>query len=490
MVAKKGANVSNSRPKNKLRFPEIPSLQGVFEPWPYEGEIHDLVVKGNIPDGLRGTYYRNGPNPQYVLNDRYHAFDGDGMIHAIEFSDERIRYVNKWVKTEKLDLERQAGRSLFGGIANQWRDPSVLDRSGNVANTSVLWHAGRLFALYEGGLPIEVHPQTLATLGEWNFEGKLDRFMTAHPKIDPETGELLFYSYAGKNTRDLVFYCADQNGKITQTKNISTPYCSAMNHDFVITENYVIFSIFPLTFNMDRILKGQFPIAWEPERGTWFGVMSRKQASDEVTWFKTDASFVFHYMNAFEEQGEILVDALEVHSIPKDAKPFQSEDEYPTQLTRWKLCLQTRTVTKHVLDTTPRGEMPRIDERFCGRSYNHGYFVAALDESKPNNCWNAIVHVHHSSKTRHVYCVPDGDIVNEAVFVPKSEGREGEGYLLSLVYREAHNRSDLLVLDAMKVDQGPIAIVELPHRVPFGFHGCWMQSGMRILDESGYHLFN
>jgi carotenoid cleavage dioxygenase len=298
--------------------------------------------------------------------------------------------------------------------------------------------------------------------------------MTAHPKVDPKSGELLFYSYAGGASRELVFYCADRDGKIIDERKVPTPFSSAMNHDFVITENYVIFSAFPLTFSEERMAKGQFPIAWEPKLGTRFGVMPRRRHSNEIIWFQTDACFAFHFMNAFEGQGTIAVDGMEVHSIPDDAKPFQGEkDEYPTRLTRWNLDLQTQSVTKEVLDTTPRGEMPRMDERFCGQSYQHGYFVAAMDESKPSNWWNAIVHFHHSSKTRRTYLVPDGDIVNEAIFIPKSDGKEGEGYLISLVYRGQQNRTDLLILDSMKIDSGPIAIVELPHRVPFGFHGCW-----------------
>lgn len=455
-------------------LPPLSTLQGAFEPWMMEGEIHDLVVTGSIPPDLKGTFFRNGPNPQFVHSEKYHLFDGDGMVHAFEFSEKRIRYFNKWVRTEKFALEREAGRSLFGGILNRWKDPSVEGRSGSPANTHVVWHGGKLLALYEGGLPIELDPVTLETIGPWTFGGCLDRPMTAHPKIDPRTGELLFFSRVFGSFNGLVYYCANAKGEITETREIQTPFQSVM-HDFAITDNYIIFPVFPLTFNLERAMRGEAPITWEPWLGTRFGIVSRRQKSSEVTWIQTDACFAFHFMNAFEEtpDGLIVVDAIAVDPIPDDAKPFQGEeDDYPTRLIRWTLDLREGSAKKSILDST-RGEMPRIDERFAGRSYRHGYFVAQLDDSKPGNWWNAIVHFDLKDKTRRIYSVPDGDILNEAILVPKTEGDEGEGYLLSLVYRHRTDRSELLVHDAQKIDRGPLATVLLPHRVPFGFHGCW-----------------
>jgi carotenoid cleavage dioxygenase-like enzyme len=450
---------------------DIPYLKGTFEPWTNEGEIYELIVKGEIPTDLRGTYFRNGPNPQHVLNEKHHIFDGDGMIHAFNFLDKRVSYNNKWIRTDKFNLEREAGRSLFGGMANRWKDPSVLDRSGNVANTNIIWHGGKLLALFEAGPPVEMNPENLETIGPWDFYGKLDRAMTAHPKIDPKTGDLLFYSHVFGTSRDLQFYRADKNGNIVETKKIPTPFHS-MIHDFVFTENYIIFPLFPLTISMERALKGESPIAWEPKLGTQFGIIPR-QGDGKIRWLHTDACFAFHFMNAYEDKGQIIIDAIVADTIPEDAKPFQGQkDDYPTRLIRWNLNLETQMVNKEVLDST-RGEMPRIDERFLGQKYQNGYFAAQLGEVNLPEIWNAIIHFDFNSNLKQVYTVPDEDVVNEAIFVPKTQGREGEGYILCLVYRSKLNRSDLLVLNSLEISKGPIATVEIPHRVPFGFHGSW-----------------
>lgn len=462
----------------KKSFPATPYAQGPFEPWPHEGQIHDLVVKGQIPDDLKGTYFRNGPNPQYVLNEKHHIFDGDGMIHAFEFSARNIRYYNKWVRTEKLLLERAAGRSLFGGMTNRWRDPSVQDRSGNLANTHVIWHGGKLLALFEAGFPIELDPQTLETRGPWDFHGELDRAMTAHPKTDPTTGDLLFYSYVFGASRELVFYRANKAGEIIETRKIPTPYPS-MIHDFAITKNYVIFPLFPLTISMERAAKGLFPIVWDPALGTRFGLIPR-DGSEGIQWIQTDACFAFHFMNAYEDEHQnIILDAMVIDEIPDDATPFQGQvDHYPTRLSRWTLNLPSKSAVKETLDLTC-GEMPRMDERYCGLRYRHGYFVGQTGKAPLPELWNAVIHFDFKTKTRKMFRVFGDDLVNEAIFVPKERGAEGEGYLLCLIYRSASKRSDLVILDSMNVDKGPIATVEIPHRIPVGFHGSWLPASSK-----------
>lgn len=461
-----------------------PALEGAFAPWPNEGEIHDLVISGGIPADLRGTFYRNGPNPQYIADDRYHVFDGDGMVHGFRFSDRGVGYRNRWVRTEKFGLERAAGRSLFGGMRNRWRDPSVADRSGNVANTHVIRHGGRLLALYEAGFPMELDPGTLETRGPWDFHGRLDRAMTAHPKVDPLTGDLLFFSYVFGASRELVYYRADRAGTLIESRKIPVPYPSLM-HDFAITENFLLFPVFPLTLNMEKAARGGNPIAWEPGLGTRIGVIPRR-GDGEIRWLRTDACFAFHFMNAYEPQGapgrtgtdggprRIVLDAVVGDSIPDDATPFQDkEDDFPTRLIRWNMDLETGVVEKGILDDS-LCEMPRMDERFCGHEYRHGYFAARMDRARPTGRWDALVHLDLKERRRNVFTVPGKDMLNEPVFVPKEGGGEGEGYLLALAYRDATDRSDLLILDAMRIDQGPIAVAHVPHRVPMGFHGSWV----------------
>ena len=246
-----------------------------------------------------------------------------------------------------------------------------------------------------------------------------------------------------------------RTGNIVETKQIPMPFHS-MIHDFSFTENYIIFLIFPLTVSMERAAKGQFPIGWEPKLGTRFALVPRYKDA-EIRWLQTEACFAFHYMNAYEEGNTIILDAMVADTIPDDATPFQGHSEYyPTRLVRWNLNLDSQAVSKEVLDSTP-GEMPRMDERFLGQKYRHGYFAAQLGQFSLPEIWNAIVHFDFNSKTKRIFSVSGNDIVNEAIFVPKNQGQEGEGYILTLVYRASENRSDLLVLNSTEIDRGPIA---------------------------------
>jgi carotenoid cleavage dioxygenase-like enzyme len=190
-------------------FPADPFFSGNFAPLSFEADAPDLVLRGELPKGLAGTLYRNGPNPQFAPRDsNHHWFIGDGMIHAFHIADGRVSYRNRWVRTPKWELEREAHRALFGSWGNPaTSDPSVQGKNNGAANTNIIWHAGKLFALYESQRPFALDPETLAAQGYWDFGGAFTgtRF-TAHPKVDPETGEMAFFAYsaAGPFTRTLL----------------------------------------------------------------------------------------------------------------------------------------------------------------------------------------------------------------------------------------------------------------------------------------------
>jgi carotenoid cleavage dioxygenase len=185
-------------------FPNNMFLKGLWEPLVSECDINDPIIIGNIPKELNGTFYRNGPNPQYVYSEKYHMFEGDGMIHAITFNNGQVRYKNRWIHTEKFLAERNAKKSLFGGMRDfMVCDESVKNCSRNTANTNVIWHHDKLLALNEGGQPVNVDINDLNQCEVYTFNEILNRSMMAHPKIDPITGELLFYSYFGPDFRIL-----------------------------------------------------------------------------------------------------------------------------------------------------------------------------------------------------------------------------------------------------------------------------------------------
>jgi carotenoid cleavage dioxygenase len=474
-------------------MPVTPYLEGNFAPWPMEGEIRDLAVQGEIPRELNGAYYRNGPNPQFAPRGRYHWFDGDGMIHGFFFEDGRCDYRNRWVRSQRFEAERAAGEALFGGLGDMTAgDPRALGLSGNAANTNIVWHGGRLLALWEGGLPHELDSRTLATRGPWDFDGALVRridpalagnadgivpgIMTAHPKIDPDSGEMHFFGYA-PIPPFLVYGVADRNGRLVRSEPIDVPFASMM-HDFIITESHVVFPVFPAVFDLAQIERTGSPLVWKPERGTHIGVMPRDGGSRDVVWFESDPCYVFHPMNARTDGERVVAEVARYPRLPF----FGVDGTVPATLHRWTLDLAGGTVKEEPLDDCPC-EFPRFDERFAGKAYRHGYSGGGANPLGADRSFNdspafdSVIHFDLRSGTKRLHTLPGGDSLGEPVFVPRRpDAVEGDGFLLVLVHRGAENRSDLLVLDASAVDAPPLATVQLPHRIPYGFHGNWRQA--------------
>ena len=477
-------------------LPENPFLMGGYAPWPMEGEICDLIVEGEIPAELSGALYRNGPNPQFAPRGNYHWFDGDGMIHAFFFRDGKVDYKNRWVRTGRFEQERAAGEALFAGLASPGSgDPRVDGKSSNAANTSIVWHAGKLLALWEGGLPHELDPHTLETVGPYDFDGRLTRemdreaaaefgfapdegkppgIMTAHPKIDPRTGEMLFFGYS-PTPPYLVYYVTSADGELVRSVEINAPFAS-MVHDFIITDEHVIFPVFPAVFDPEAMEKTGLALSWQPERGTHIGIMPRDGGSEDLVWLQTDPCYVFHPMNARTEGSRIIAEVARYPVVP-----FFGVDDGagPAVLTRWVMDLESGTVKEEPLDEDP-SEFPKIDERYAGRAYRHGYCVGVIgggEASEPQNAdefTGALFHYDLEKRVRREHRLAPADSSGEPIFVPRcADAPEGDGYLLAVIYRGEKRRSDLLVLDAQNIDAPPLATVRLPHRIPAGFHGCW-----------------
>lgn len=466
-------------------FPPNPYLSGNFAPILMECDAPDLPILGALPKELRGTLYRNGPNPQYAPRDeRYHWFLGDGMIHAFRIEEGRVAYRNRWVRTTKFQRERAAGRALYGSWGNPaTTDPSVAGTdSGGVANTNIVAHARRLLALEEAHLPVELDALSLETQGYCDFAGKLKGRFTAHPKIDPETGEMVFFGYSidGPFTRAMLYGVVDRTGALTRLDRFDAPY-SSMVHDFMVTRDYVIFPILPLTGSMERATQGKPGYAWEPAKGAYLGVMRRDGSVADIRWFAGDPCYAFHPMNAWEEGSRIVLDIMQYPAAPlfplPDGTPGDpaKADAY---LCRWSLDLagnSNRFESERIDDL--RGEFPRIDDRFAMAPYRHGYYAAIARSSGHGAKYDSLAHLDHSSGRRTLYTLPEGDGFSEPVFVPRAaNAAEGDGWLLATAYRGAEKRSDLLVFEAGALADGPIATAQLSHRVPFGFHGNWLDA--------------
>jgi carotenoid cleavage dioxygenase len=452
-----------------------PFLSGNFAPVKDETDYRDLDVVGEIPPGLAGAFYRNGPNPRFEPGEDHHWFAGDGMIHAFYVEDGKVRYRNRYVRTPKWLAEDAAGKRLFGVFGNPMTtDPSVLGADSGVANTNIVWHGGKLLALEEGHKPFEIDPLTLESRGYVEaYRGRV----TAHPKLDPETGEMVWFGYLSGQTAlsaTLSYGVTDSAGEVMRRDDFEAPYCS-MVHDFLVTRNHVLFPILPLTGSLQRAMTGGPVFAWEPRKGAFVGVMRRDSAVDSLRWFRIDACYVFHPMNAWEDGETIHADVMEYETAPLFPNVDGSRNpDNGARLTRWTFNLQdeTDTVKREPLDDLA-GEFPRFDERRAGLGYRHGWFATRAGRRTGLNL-NGIAHVDHASGRRAVFTLPPGDGAGEPVFVPRGPGAdEGDGWLVSVVYRGNEDRSDFVVFDAQDIAAGPIGAARLPRRVPFGFHGNW-----------------
>ncbi len=451
-------------------------LQGNFAPWRMEGVAEDLEVTGRIPHELAGTYYRNGPNPAFEPPGRYHWFDGDGMIHAITLDDGRAHYRNRYVLSAGLKEERAAGRGLFSGLLDI--DPSEAPRFKNTGNTNIVWHAGRLLALMEAAFPTRMEPCTLETLGELDFDGRLAGAMTAHPKMDPETGEMLFFGYSPFPPH-LQYHVADREGRLVRSEVIDVAWPSMM-HDFAITKDHVIFILCPLVFSFENLAKRGSVFSWEPERGTRLGVMPRSGGNADVKWFETEASYVFHPMNAFADGDAIVLDVARYGRLdfmsPQAAANPSWRDENAARMHRWRIDLRAGGVKSTPLDDIIT-EFPRVDERRLGRRHRFGYTVAREPELNDGAqpVWTAVKKYDLERGTAETRRFGAENGVGEPLFVPRTEGAaEDDGWVLVLAYDHARNTSDFHILDAQNVRGEPVAVVHLPHRVPYGFHGNWV----------------
>ncbi|MBO2456506.1 carotenoid oxygenase family protein [Actinomadura violacea] len=434
-------------------------LEGHLAPIEDEVDATCLKITGALPPELTGRYFRNGPNP-LPGRPSGHWFTGPGMIHGVRLRDGRAEwYRNRWVRT----------RSFTDPDARYAAADGTLDLTAVAANTHVVPHGDRILALVENGLPYEVTPE-LGTAGPCDFGGTLTTAMTAHPKQDPVTGDLLFFGY-GVLPPYLTYHRLPAGGsRIVESAEIAVPGPTMM-HDFAITENHVVWLDLPVVFDLETALGGAgMPFRWDESYGARLGVM-RRDAAGDVRWFDIDPCYVFHVGNAHEDAaGRIVLDGVRYRSaefaglwtrIGGAASPSHAAAQSGTSsLYRWTLDPASGRVSEESLDDR-NVEFPTHDDARTGREHRFLYTVAG----------NAVVKYDLRDGSSSVREFEEGASVGEAVFVPAEGARgEDEGWLLSIV--SGSSGAELAVLDA--ADLSRTAGVRLPRRVPAGFHGSWI----------------
>ena len=420
-------------------------LQGNYAPVKNLISEVGLKVTGQIPKDLSGLFVRNGPNPMSSVNEKkHHWFLGEGMLHGI-----------------RLD----SGNAL-------WYKNKLVDGNDSNANTSVISHSGKIYAIVEaGGYPVEID-QDLNSLNTKPFYGDKNAGFTAHPKLDPDTNELHAMCYDYANNFDTVDYVViDQNGSHKKTQSI--PFESrSMLHECAITKNYMLVFDLSVVFDLYKLGRGYFPFSWDDNHQSRIGLLSRNGDSDAVQWFDIDRTYFFHTFNAHEDSnGNVIVTAAAYGRL-FDTDWNGPFTESPPQLTKWELNTKSGHATSTSLDDR-FVEFPRINPKLVGKLNQYAYALASSNLKEPD--FNEIVKYDLKNDTSEVYGYGSGKFGAEPVFVPAEGAQsEDEGYLLSLVYNQETDNSDLIILNAKEPKSGPLATVHLPQRVPFGFHGEWV----------------
>lgn len=425
------------------------NLAPVFE----EVTAFDLPVEGAIPPELKGLYARNGANPRE--GHAGHWFMGDGMLHGVSLKDGRAEwYRNRWVRTPR-----------FNGAPSR---PGIPDIRASTANTNVIAHAGKIMALVENALPMMM-TRDLDTVGFHDYGGKLDTPFTAHPKICPTTGEMHFFGY-GFMPPFLTYHAVDASGALLRSIPIPTK-APTMMHDFAMTSDHVIFMDLPVVFDMPAAQRGTMPFAWNDSYGARLGILKRGAGIESLHWVEIDPCYVFHVANAFEEtDGTIVIDVAWYNELWRGGPSATTFDK--ASLKRWRIPPGATRAQEQLLDDKAI-EFPRVNESLTGSRHNIVYSVDTGSDLASGR-YTSVRKYDLKSGNNTVHDFGTG-VPSEFVHIaPEGGTGEDDGWLMGFVYDRARDASDLVILDAQKIESKPVARIGLPARVPQGFHGNWM----------------
>ncbi len=436
-------------------------LSGNFAPVAEELTARDLPVTGRIPEELEGRLLRIGPNPIAADPARYHWFLGNGMVHGVALRGGRAAwYRNRFVRDDELVAAKG-----WPAVSGPQREAAL---GGGLANTNVIAHAGSTYAIVEGGnLPVELSDD-LETIRRSDFGATLPGGFSAHPKRDPDTGELHAAVYA-IGAEEIQYVVVGVDGRVRKTVDVPVPG-SPMVHDCALTPNYFVLLDLPVILDPGAIEQGgQLPYAWHPKYGARVGLLPRDGGAQDVLWREIEPCYVFHPMNAFEDaDGRVVRDVIRHPQMFASARYRASEG--PPTLDRWILDPRGGPVKEARLDDRPQ-EFPRHDERRIGKPYRYGYTIQvgagfAFEALLKHDLRDGRTERHQQGPTR---------LFMEPVFVPRApDADEDDGWVLAYTYDTATNRSAVVILHAQDFGGAPLATIHLPARVPFGFHGNWI----------------
>lgn len=455
---------------------------GFSAPTRFEADVYDCEVWGEIPSDIDGTFYRMQCDFVYrpPENEWPTGFNGDGHVSMFRFRDGSVDYKSRFVQTERLKAEKAARKRLFGVYRNRLTDdPSVAHLEHSAANTHIYWHHDKLMVLKEDSLPWLIDPHTMETVGPYDFGGQYTATsMSAHPKIDYTTGEMIAYGYQARGdlSDDIAIYSFNPQGEKTWEAWIKSPYLGII-HDIAITQKYVIIPVISRTTSLERLRAGEPMWEWDSSLPTMVGVLPRGGDAKDVRWFTGPPRNTLHYLNAFDTgDGKVYMEL-----------PVGDDERSPQRIKRWIFDMNSRDdrFGEEVINES-NSPLARMDDRYCGQPYQYGYvgnsdagydWDEAATGMAPGRATNCYVRFDIHTRATSIFNVGPVSGLQEVCFVPRSDtAPEGEGYLFGIASNYQDMVSELVIADAMRMEEGPIARVRLPFRLRGGTHGSWMPS--------------
>ena len=464
-----------------------PYRTGAWRPQVTEYDAWDLDVDGVIPDDLAGVYLRNTENPLLPPIARYHPFDGDGMLHSIRFGGGAATYHNRFVRTDGFLAEREELRSLWAGVAEL---PSSAERTDGChgprprmkdgSSTDVIVHRGSaLSSFWMCGDLYRLDPVTLDDLGKEDWGGHAPPGgVSAHPKVDEHTGELLFFNYTNDDPY-MRYGEVDAAGVLTNVVDVTLPG-PRLPHDMAFTEHYAILCDLPMFHDPIAAAEGVYYPRFYPELPARFAIVPRGGTADRIRWFEAAPTFVLHWINAYEDGDEIVLDGFFQNNPSPAKRPdltveqnlFRYLDLHTLESTahRWRFNLVTGECREEPLGDDVR-EFGTINGRHGGRPYRYAYNAVAAEG------WFGFVGVSRldvETGDQETYLLPDGVYASETTMAPRvGSGAEDDGYLVTMTMDTVDDRSECLVFDAANLADGPLARIALPERICSGTHATW-----------------
>lgn len=464
---------------------DSPYLVPPFGPVNAEVTAEDLtILAGEVPKDLDGVYMRTGPNPRVLAGGRPHWFDGDGMIHGAEVRDGKISYRNRWVATTGLQMELAAGHAIWPGLmsppdrslAMAWGSDHFLKDASNTDVT--VYQGGAISTFYQCGDGYRIDARTMETQGKLDLAGMGVRSMSAHPKADERTGELLFFDYDSKPPY-MTYGVLGPDGRLKHHVAIDLPG-ARLPHDMAITENYTILHDLPLFWDPKLLARDIHKVTFFPELPSRFGIIPRYGSADSIRWFETDPCYIYHTVNAWEEGDEVIMIACR-HMEPEPRKRVGDTEfsrmmawlRMDATLRRWRFNLRTGEAKEEIIDDL-NSEFPTINGLETGRKTRYCYNVTIAD--KDVLWFDGLVKYDLVTGKADRYRLPDGWFCSESPFAPRTGATaEDDGYVISFATEAATGKSEVMIFDARSLGDGPVCRAAVPQRIPPGFHSCWVR---------------